>query len=110
MLLDAHAAPTNEREMLEQILDVCDRSSQLLSSYGSPYSNGFNSLIECMRYEHQYFMHNLLKTNDHAEFLRQYSSEVDMPPSPGCEVNWMWFLSAFENVKFAQVRNFFRSM
>jgi hypothetical protein len=27
---------------------------------------------------------------------------VDLPPSPGCEVNWMWLLAAFEDKLHAQ--------
>ena len=99
------AAPVNEIEMIEQFLEVCIRSSHQISSWGSPYSNGFNSLMECMRYEHLQFLQIIRNMNDnHAELLKQYHADLDIPPSPGCEVNWMWFLSAFEDVKYAQVR------
>ena len=102
-VLDTYTAPTNEREVVEHLLDACVASMDRLSTYGSPYNSGFNSLIECMRYEHSDFMRHILKSNSNAELLKQYHSEIDLPPSPGCEVNWMWFLSAFEDVKRAQV-------
>ena len=102
-LLNDREAPRNEKEMMEQMLEVCEMSTNMLSSYGSPYYEGFNSLLECLRYEYRDFLGFILKQYDHAEFLKQYHSEIDLPPDPGCEVNWMWFLSSFENVKYAQV-------
>jgi len=102
VLLSNHPAPQSEKEMMDHFLTVCEQSTRELSSYGSPYSGGFNSILECMRYEQTHFLQSILTTYDHKEYLRQYASEIDLPPNPGCEVNWMWYLSAFEDVKLAQ--------
>jgi hypothetical protein len=103
VVVDQQPAPRDESEMIMQFLAVCERSTRESSVYGSPYSGGFNSIMECMKYEYYYFIQQILKANDNQELLKQYHWDIDVPPSPGCQVNWMWYLSAFEEVKLAQV-------
>jgi hypothetical protein len=99
--------PKSEKQFISIILNICDISVNRLSSYGSPYSNGFNSIMECVKNEYFDNVKSIAKSMSNTKYLKEFHPVIDLPPSPGCEVNWMWFLSEFEDVKLAQV---FRSI
>lgn len=89
----------NEAEYVETMLQICSFVVGRLSMYGSPYANGYNSIMECVRQQHWTMEHFLSKRvlgrNTLVNSL--LFPLADLPPSPGCEVNWMWYLGAFEN-------------
>lgn len=94
--------PKNELDIIWIVLQICDHNVREASSYGSPFSNGFNSVFECLHYEYKNVLHRIFRDVGNTEYLEQFYPIIDIPPDDGCDVNWMWYLSMFESIKHAQ--------
>ena len=83
-----------EDDFLQTILDVCELTMSRLPPYGSPYGNGFNSLVECIRFHKSFQLKSLASTayGDKNTVLNDlFHPMVTLTPTPPCDVNRKWF-------------------
>jgi hypothetical protein len=94
----------NQVDVIQRLTAYC-AEEVANSSPHNPYFSGYRSVIECVRTASIPIVKRALHNHfgEHVSAVHMLHPLVDLSPSEGCGVNWMWDLDVFERGKYSQV-------